>query len=237
MEIQQVTGFFAQRGIPVTREQARLFLAHMNLLLQENERINLTRITGEKRVLEEHFWDSVACLEQGRAFTGPSLLDVGTGAGFPGVPIKILFPEVQLVLMESAGKRAAYLRQLVRELGLEGVEVIQQRAEEFGKNKGREMYSWVVARALAPLVTAIELALPLVQLNGYFWAFKGRDYQEELDEARTIIARCGGRLEAVMPYQLHGETICRNILVFLKENSTEKIFPRKSGMPQKRPLF
>ncbi len=237
MEIQQVIGFFKQRGIPLAREQARLFLAHMHLMLQENKRINLTRITGEERILEEHFWDSVACLEQGRPFTGPSLLDVGTGAGFPGVPMKILFPEIQLTLMESAGKRAAYLRQLVRELGLEGAEVIQQRAEEYGRNKGREMYTWVVARALAPLVTAIELTLPLVQVNGFFWAFKGRDCREELDEARTIIARCGGRLEAVMPYQLHGESSCRNILVFKKEKPTEKIFPRKSGMPQKRPLF
>ncbi len=237
MEIPTVIDFFKQRGISLTREQARLFLVHKNFLQQENKRINLTRITEEARVLEEHFWDSVACLDQGRSFTGSTLLDVGTGAGFPGVPIKILIPEVQLTLMEPAGRRAAYLRQLARELSLEGIEVIQHRAEEFGRNKGREIYAWVVARALAPLVTGVELALPLVQVNGFFWAYKGRDYQQELDEARTIIARCGGILEAVMPYQLPGESIDRNVLVFKKEKPAETAFPRKSGMPQKRPLY
>lgn len=237
MENQQVVDFFKQRGVPLSREQARLFLVHMEFLLQENRRINLTRISGEEQVLEEHFWDSAACLMQGLTFTGPSLLDVGTGAGFPGVPIRILLPEVQLTLLESVVKKAAYLRQLIRELGLTGVEVIQQRAEDYGRDKGREMFSWVVARALAPLVTAIELSLPLVQLNGYFWAFKGQDYRKELDEAQTIIARCGGRLEAIMPYRLYGESIRRNILVFKKESPTEKIFPRKSGTPRKRPVY
>ena len=234
-DISKIIRFFEKRDIDLRQEQARLLLHYRTLILEENNKRNLTRITEEEQMLEEHFYDSVAGLKQGHGFMGDTLVDIGTGAGFPGIPINIVLPNVQITLLESSGKKAAFLRLVVRELKLKHVQVVQERAEDYGQNTGRERFSWATARALAPLVTGIELTLPLVKTNGYLWAYKGNHYQDELTDAQNIIQRCGGRLEKVVPYTLQRETRQRHILIFKKEFASDKAFPRRSGVPHKRP--
>jgi len=233
----QIADFFKQRQIELKDQQAQKIVQYLVLLKNENQRINLTRITENEHILEEHFFDSLAGLTAGEYFIGDNLVDTGTGAGFPGLPIKLLYPELQLTLLEAAGKKAAFLRLLVRELKLDGVQVIQQRSEDFGQNEGREAFNWAVARALASLATGLELVLPLVKIGGFFWAYKGQEYREELQAAEKALQKCGGKLENIIPYTLHQGTVQRHILVFKKIQATDSSLPRRSGVPHKRPIL
>ncbi|MDO9535709.1 MAG: 16S rRNA (guanine(527)-N(7))-methyltransferase RsmG [Bacillota bacterium] len=223
--------------LSLTLEQAIHFVKYLKLLLQENEKYNLTRIIQPEDILEEHFLDSLAGLKEGHEETGPSLLDLGSGAGFPGLPLKIFLPHLKVTLLDASRKKLEFLRFVIKELELEEVGVLHQRAEDLGRGGGREGYSWVTARALAPLVVIAEIALPLVKVGGFLWALKGPAAFDELNEAEVIIRLCGGKLIKNISYDLPRTGKRRNILIFKKIRSTESSFPRKAGIPQKRPYI
>lgn len=223
-------------NLELSKEQAFLFEKYYNLLLHYNKQFNLTRITGAPEVLEEHFYDSLAGFSKGLERAGNVLLDLGSGAGFPGLPIKIYMPEIKLFLLDSTRKKVFFLKKAVAELNLENVFTLHQRAEDYGRGEGREMFPWVTARALAPLNIAAEIALPLVKRGGFLWAFKGPGFANELKDAEEIIKRCGGNLEQIIKYILPQAKKERFLLIFKKITATEERFPRRPGMPQKRPI-
>jgi len=223
-------------GIRLDAEQAEQLAIYGDLLQAENKKYNLTRISGEDELLYGHFIDSCYGAAVAGRYGAAELLDLGSGAGFPGVPIKIFYPQLKLYLLEASRKKIAFLRLLAQKLVLREVFFLQGRAEELGRGEGRETYAWVAARAVAPLVVLAELALPLVRRGGYFWAFKGPAAGLELSEAEEIVARCGGVLREAISYRLPPRGKERHILIFEKVKEAEDRFPRRVGIPQKRPL-
>ncbi len=237
MKIEQIIKQAEKWKIHFTREQAILLQKYYHLLINYNQKFNLTRLTGESQVLEEHFLDSLAGFSHGLEKGSDELLDLGSGAGFPGLPIKIYLPEIRLYLMDSVYKKTLFLKKTAEELGLKNIFILQKRAEDFGRNERRETFSWVTARALAPLTVAAELSLPLLKIGGFFWAFKGSNFQSELGPAEEIIERCGGQLKRVIPYLLPQTKKKRCLLIFKKVYHSEERFPRRPGIPQKRPFI
>jgi len=226
----------ADYDIILTEKQGLLFGKYFYILESYNKRYNLTRITEEVQVLEEHFLDPLLVFTKGAEQGGEELLDLGTGAGFPGIPLKIFIPELELTLLDSSRKKIMFLEALLRELSLKKAATLQMRGEDYGQGRGRGRHQWITARAFAPLNVALEIALPLLKIDGVFWAFKGPNYKQELSEAEVILLRCGGRLEEIFSYTLAGAQKERALLVFRKVNESEKRYPRKAGMPQKRPI-
>lgn len=227
---------FINCGIPLDKQKAALFRKYYQLLVQENKRYNLTRIISPENVLEEHFLDSLIGFHKAANRTGERLLDLGSGAGFPGIPLKIYLSDLKLTVVDASQKKINFLRLLISELELSKITLRHKRAEDLGRGKERESYSWVTARALAPLSVAAELALPLLKEGGYFWAFKGPNALDELQRAEEIIERCGGNLIDTIYYRLPKSNKERVILIFIKIMKSDKLFPRKAGIPQKRPL-
>ena len=226
----------AAYGITINEQQAKQFLIYYQFLAEENKKYNLTRICAEQDVLHSHFVDSLQGVAMKGEYPSVELLDLGSGAGFPGIPLKIYYPPLRLYLLEASGKKIAFLQMLAEKLNLQDVHYLPVRAEEWGRGEGREAFSWVTARAVAPLVVLAELALPLLNVGGYFWAFKGPDLTNEMKEAKDIIAACGGILHDVISYLLPGEGKQRSVLIFKKIRVTDARFPRRPGIPQKRPF-
>ncbi len=237
MEIETIITEAETWGIKLSIGQACLLQKYFKFLCYYNEQFNLTRLTGAQEVLEEHFLDAYAGFSNGIKTADEELLDLGSGAGFPGLPIKIFIPELKLFLLDSSRKKILFLKRIVKELNLENVNFIHKRAEDYGRGEGREKIVWVTARGFAPLNVAAEIALPLLKVGGYFWAFKGPDFKRELDDAEEIITRCGGVLENILPYSLPRAKKERTLLIIKKINLSEEKFPRKAGIPQKRPFL
>lgn len=224
-------------GINLEKKQAQLLHTYYELLLTENKKYNLTRIMEPQAILEEHFFDSLAGQRNAGGINSDQLLDLGSGAGFPGIPIKIYCPGLKLVLLESNAKKISFLKMVVEKLDLHNVDLLRVRAEDFGRGPGRERFSWVTARAVAPLVVLLELALPLVKIGGSFWAYKGPGYAQELLAAEDILLLCGGQLVKKIHYWLPKSHKERNILIFKKMQRANERFPRRAGIPQKRAMI
>ncbi len=222
-------------GIPLDAAQLARFAAYAAELNAWNARLNLTAISGERDVAVRHFLDSLRCaLSWGEAPT--SLIDIGSGAGFPGVPLKVLRPELELTLVESVEKKAAFLRHLAGVLGLEGVQVLTARAEAVGRDPAhRERYDVAVGRAVADLRVLAEYCLPLCRIGGRFLAPKGAGGAAEVARAHRAITVLGGRLLAVEPVALPGVEP-RTLVVVEKVAATDARYPRAVGVPAKRPL-
>ncbi len=218
------------------RQVAALELYEQELLTW-NARFNLTAIRDVEGIRSKHFLDSLSCSLVMRENPPASLIDIGTGAGFPGIPLKILYPAMRLVLVESVGKKAEFCRHIVRLLNLEKVEVLQSRAEELGQDKNhREKYDWAVARAVAKLPTLAEYLLPLVRLGGAMLAQKGESGPAEAQSADHPIHLLGGRLRQVKEIPLPGIVEDRYLIVVDKVAATPPGFPRRVGIPLKTPL-
>lgn len=222
-------------GLPLTVTQLDQFATYTNELQRWNERINLTAITEPKAISVRHFLDSLYCA----LFWGEmpdSLIDIGSGAGFPGVPLKLLRPELRLTLVESVGKKAAFLEHLVGGLGLEGVTVLAQRAEEVGRDpQHRAEYAVVTARAVADLRVLAEYCLPLLRVGGRFLAPKGADVSAEVAAMAQALQILGGELLAIEPVTLPGVEP-RSLVVCMKVAPTPPEYPRAVGLPARRPL-
>lgn len=221
-------------GIEISDGKCGKFEEYANLLLKTNESMNLTAITDEKGVTLKHFADSVSVLACDIK-QGAKVLDVGTGAGFPGVPLAIMRPDLSITLLDSTRKKLDFIRNSCEELGIP-VTVLHQRAEEAGRAKGqRESYDYVVSRAVASLNTLCEFCLPLVKTGGALIAMKGAKAAEELAEAANAIAVLGGKTEEIKTFELADEGE-RSLVIIRKEKPTSPKYPRASGAIAKKPL-
>lgn len=224
-------------GIQLTDRQKKQFDKFYELLVEWNKVMNLTGITEYEEVNEKHFVDSVALVKAVSLNEKCNLIDVGTGAGFPGIPLKIVFPHLQVTLLDSLNKRIKFLNTVIEELGLEHIETIHGRAEDFAKKaEYREQYDICVSRAVANLSTLSEYCLPYVKVGGLFIPYKSGEIEEELSYSRKAISILGGKLNEVIKFELPGSEIGRSFIKIEKVNTTAKKYPRKSGLPSKEPL-
>lgn len=227
--------YFEEINISVNDKQIKQFERYFELLVEWNEKINLTAITEKSEVFLKHFVDSATCLLN-ENISG-KVIDVGTGAGFPGMVLKILKPEIKLTLLDSLNKRIEFLKLIAAELGLEDITFIHSRAEDGGQDKNlREQYDFVVSRAVANLSTLSEYCLPFVKVGGYFLAMKGPDIREEVDSAKNAVSKLGGEVKKEITYTLPSTDINHTVISVKKLRQTPAIYPRKAGKPSKAPL-
>lgn len=224
--------------LSLSEAQIRTFVTYADLLRAWNRRINLTRITNPAEVAVKHFLDSlslVAVLPDG-GMSGP-IIDVGSGAGFPGLPLKIVYPELSLTLLETTAKKCRFLTEAVEALGLTGVTVVTGRAEEAGQNEAhRAQYAGAVARAVAPLPVLAEYTLPLVKVGGWVIAQKGLAPDEEIASAANALATLGGMLRQVQSVEVPELAAARHLVRLEKTAPTPADYPRRPGLPSKKPL-
>jgi len=224
-------------GITLKEEQIESFMTYLTFLQQKSQEMNLTAIQEGEEIIIKHFLDSLTSLKALELQPGAKLIDIGTGAGFPGVPLKIVFPELQLSLLDSLKKRVGFLEDLCLKLRLKGVEFIHGRAEDFGQNTAyREKFDYVVSRAVAELGVLAEYCLPLVKVGGHFLALKGPLAGEELTKGKKALQILGGEVEKVITLNLPLREDKRNLVLIKKNKITPKQYPRKAGTPQKKPL-
>ena len=229
---------FEQLNIQYTEEHIRKIVMYKDILLDWNTKINLTTITEEKDFYIKHILDSVTCLSTGYIKKGCKVIDVGTGAGFPGVPIKIMDESISITLLDSLKKRINYLEDVVNGLSLKNVELLHSRAEDAGINaKHREKYDIVLSRAVAAMNVLCEYCLPFVKIGGYFLCQKGPSYKEELEDAKKAIAILGCELVEVKEYNLPSSDINHYIIVIRKKSETPKAYPRKAGKATAAPII
>ena len=239
--VQQLTEGARELNIRLTPEHLDALARYQQLLVEWNQRFNLTAITDDGGIQVRHFLDSFSCiqaLENSERFTGKAVIDVGTGAGFPGLPLKLLCPGMQLTLLEATVKKVRFLEHVAAELGLDNVSVEQGRAEEFGQDRGhRERYDWALARAVADLPILAEYLLPLVKVGGRVLAQKGENAPAEVHRGEWAIHRLGGRVRRLVPIELRGLAETRYLVILDKVAATPPQYPRRPGIPTKRPLL
>ena len=224
-------------GLCLTGRQVVTLRAFENELMVWNKKFNLTAIRDIEGIRTKHFLDSFSCALAWKENPPKRLIDVGTGAGFPGIPLKILYPSMELKLVESVGKKASFCRHVVEKLKLAGVEVISARAEEVGQMPAlRESFDWAVARAVAHLPVLAEYLLPLLQIGGRMLAQKGHSGPAEVHMAENAFRLLGGRMRQLLPVTLPGVAEERFLVVVDKVAATPPQYPRKPGFPSKKPL-
>jgi 16S rRNA (guanine527-N7)-methyltransferase len=225
-------------GLELTRAQLQAFELYYQELIAWNERVNLTTITEYEDVQVKHFLDSLSCLQPLAGLPVQArCIDIGAGAGFPGLPVKIARPQMSLTLLEASGKKTRFLERVVALLGLESVEVVKGRAEDLAHGPGhREAYDAAFARAVADLVVLVEYALPLTRIGGLFVAQKGVRVEGEVEAAREAIEILGGELKELTEVFLPGLEAPRHLVVVQKVAPTPQKYPRRPGIPAKRPL-
>lgn len=227
----------AEYGISLSDTQMEQYNRYFELLVEWNEKINLTAITEPKEVAIKHMIDSITAYDENLFKDGTTVIDVGTGAGFPGLPLKIFCPEIKLTLMDSLNKRIKFLQTVVEELGLKDVECVHARAEEGARNKKyRESFDIAVSRAVARLPILCEYCLPFVKKGGHFIALKGMQYNDEAEEAVKAIKVMGGSKTEIRPVKLPELDDKRAVITITKTMPTPKAYPRKAGTPTKNPI-
>lgn len=226
-----------QWKIPFSEKHQEQLTVYYEMLVEKNKVMNLTAITEFEDVLEKHFLDSIAIARYVDLTGDLSVIDLGTGAGFPGMPLKIMFPSLKITLADSLNKRILFLNEVIDVLGLEGVTTVHGRAEDLAANVHyREQFDLCVSRAVANLSTLSEYCLPFVKVGGSFISYKSGEIEDELTAAKKAIFLLGGNTKEVIPFQLDGTDISRSFVVIDKEKKTPKTYPRKSGTPSKKPL-
>lgn len=223
--------------ITLSEKQIRQFLDYYELLVEWNKVMNLTAITDYEEVIAKHFIDSLASVKVCDFFSHKTVIDIGTGAGFPGIPLKIAFPELEIVLLDSLNKRIKFLNEVIEKLGLENIRTIHGRAEDFAKQKEyRERFDFCVSRAVANLSTLSEYCLPYVKVGGKFVPYKSGKIDEEVAQAGKAVKVLGGKISDVVKFQLADTDMERSFVIIEKEKNTPKKFPRKAGVPGKEPI-
>lgn len=228
-------------GIHLEDKQVQQFLVYYELLTEWNKVMNLTAITDFKEVVQKHFVDSLSLIKavDGSFLQkkGISMIDIGTGAGFPGIPLKIVFPNLKVTFLDSLNKRIKFLNEVTGKLELRNITAIHGRAEDFAKQKEyREQFDLSVSRAVANLATLSEYSLPYVKKGGFFFSYKAEDIEEEIELSKNAIKILGGRIDEVIKFNLPDSDVKRAIVKIEKNNFTNKKYPRKAGIPSKEPL-
>lgn len=226
-----------QLHIELSEKQMEQFLQYYEMLVEKNKVMNLTAITEFDEVVEKHFLDSVSLTKQMDLHQPLKVLDLGTGAGFPGIPLKIVFPELEITLMDSLNKRVLFLQDVISSLQLQDIEAVHGRAEEAARNKKyREGFDLCVSRAVANISTLSEYCLPFVKIGGSFISYKSSTIEDELEDGKKGIAILGGKVKNVYKFTLPDSELQRSFVVIQKEKKTPKAYPRKAGTPSKDPL-
>lgn len=221
--------------IHFSMEQTEQFFEYMKLLIKWNEKINLTAITEPEEIITKHFIDSLTILKYIK--NDYKVVDVGTGAGFPGIPLCIMNPTIKMTLVDSLNKRLIFLQEVVNKLKLKNIEIVHGRAEELGQNiKYRETFDIATSRAVANLSTLSEYLIPLVKINGKIISMKASNAKQEIDEAQNAIQILGGQIESIEEFNLPESDIGRTVIIINKNKPTSKKYPRKAGTPSKEPL-
>jgi 16S rRNA (guanine527-N7)-methyltransferase len=224
-------------NVHITGRQMVALITYEKELMEWNQKFNLTAIRDSESIRTKHFLDSFSCVLAWRANPPHSLIDVGTGAGFPGLPLKILYPNLKLTLVESVGKKAMFCQHIVRVLGLDHVDVVKARAEDLGQDSShREKYDWALARSVANMNILSEYLLPLVKIGGAMLAQKGESGPAEAQSAEKAMKLLGGNLRELMKVNLPGVAEDRYLVLVDKVAATPPKYPRKAGMPGKQPL-
>ena len=222
-------------GVRFSVEQMDKFYKYMNLLIEWNEKMNLTAIIEPSEIILKHFIDSITILKDIK--DDSTVVDVGTGAGFPGIPLSIMNPTLKITLVDSLNKRLIFLQEVIKELNLKNVELIHARAEEFGRNKKyREKFDVATSRAVANLATLSEYLLPLVKINGQAISMKAGNASQEIEEAQKAIKTLGGHINRIDEFYLPQTDIARTIIIIDKIKETPNQYPRKAGTPSKEPI-
>lgn len=224
-------------SIVLNDKQIQQFEKYYNILVEWNKVMNLTAITEYEEVVEKHFLDSLTIVNAIHVEKIETLIDVGTGAGFPGIPLKIAFPHLKVTLLDSLNKRIKFLNEVIDLLELNDIKAIHGRAEDYAKQaEYREQYDICVSRAVANLATLSEYCLPYVKVDGLFVPYKSGEIDEELKSSEKAVSILGGKVEEVVKFQLPGTDIGRSFVKIHKIKETKKKYPRKAGMPTKEPL-
>lgn len=229
-----------EMNISISEQQLKQFQMYYDLLLEWNSFMNLTAITELDEVIKKHFLDSASLIHAIPDLSEKkySFIDVGTGAGFPGIPLKILFPDLSITLLDSLNKRVKFLNHVIENLELTKIEAIHGRAEDIAQNPSyREQYDFCVSRAVANLTTLSEYCLPFVKKKGFFISYKSEKITEEYEQAKNAIKILGGAFKNQIEFYLPDSDIYRNLFMIEKIQTTPKKYPRKSGLPSKEPLF
>lgn len=222
-------------GVTLTEKQVDQFMKYYEMLVEKNKVMNLTSITEFDEVIEKHFVDSLQIAQYVDLTQEVSIIDIGTGAGFPGIPLKIAFPEIKVTLLDSLNKRINFLNEVIDELGLEKITALHGRAEDYGKNGAyREQFDYCVSRAVANMSSLSEYCLPFVKVGGSFIPYKSGNIDEELEQAKKAVFLLGGKIEKVEKFALSEAQ--RSFVFIKKEKNTAKKYPRKAGLPTKEPL-
>ena len=235
---EQFISDLSQWNIKPTDYQLSQFARYYDMIVETNEVMNLTAITEFSEVMKKHFLDSLS-LSRETDLTDKvySVIDIGTGAGFPGIPLKIMFPNLRVTLLDSLNKRVGFLNRVIEELELTDIEAVHGRAEDFAKNKTyREQYNYCVSRAVANLSTLSELCLPFVKVGGYFVPYKSEKSNEEIPAAEHALHILGGKITKVDSFELPDSDLHRDLIYISKVASTPGKYPRKAGTPAKEPL-
>lgn len=249
-DLTQFTIDLSELGIILSYNQTAQFIKYYELLTEWNSFMNLTAITDFNEVLKKHFIDSLSIVKAVKGIDGYdffemnvnsdsciSIIDVGTGAGFPGIPLKIVFPHIKLTLLDSLQKRIKFLDKVIMELSLKDVNTVHGRAEDYARpDKLRERYDLAVSRAVANLSTLSEYCIPFVRVGGKFISYKSEKLREEISDAEKAVSILGGRIQKQVDYTLPSSDIYRNLLLIDKITKTPESFPRKAGLPAKEPI-
>ncbi|BDF06552.1 16S rRNA (guanine(527)-N(7))-methyltransferase RsmG [[Clostridium] hylemonae] len=224
-------------NISINDRQEEQFEQFYDLLIEWNKVMNLTGITEYEEVVEKHFVDSLSLVKAIEIDKIHSVIDIGTGAGFPGIPLKIAFPHLNITLLDSLNKRIRFLDTVIDRTGLKDIRTIHGRAEDYAKQKEyREMYDLCVSRAVANLSTLSEYCIPYIRIGGIFISYKSGDVESEKEDSRNAASLLGGRIKDTVKFQLPGTDIGRSFVIIEKERQTAKRYPRKAGLPSKEPL-
>ena len=238
--LQQFYMDLAELHITLSDIQVEQFFIYYEMLIEKNQAVNLTAITDFDEVLKKHFVDSLSLVkvcDLSHNDTEISLIDIGTGAGFPGIPLKIAFPNLKVTLMDSLNKRVDFLHEVIGTLGLRKIDAIHGRAEDYAKpGKLREKYDLCVSRAVANLSVLAEYCIPYVKVGGKFISYKSEKVTEEINDAEYAIEILGGKVEEQISFTLPDSDIYRNLVVITKQSETPSKYPRKAGKVDKRPL-
>lgn len=222
-------------GIELTDSQLNAFETYYDMLIDRNKVMNLTAITEFDEVMDKHFLDSVYLFRSIKLKADYKLIDIGTGAGFPGIPLKIVFPELKITLLDSLNKRVGFLNDVIDELNLNDIEAIHGRAEDIARDKAyRALYDIAVSRAVANLSTLSEYCLPFVKIGGKFVSYKSGDCADEVDNAKSAIHLLGGKINKIDEFSYSNNS--RSFIVIDKVMNTSNKYPRKAGLPSKKPL-